>query len=593
MTQFAIGESDFLLDGRPFRILSGALHYFRVHPDSWADRIEKARQMGLNTIETYVPWNAHSPRPGTFDTSGMLDLERFLREVADAGLYAIVRPGPYICAEWDNGGLPAWLFREPDMGVRRYEPRFMAAVQEYLFDVLRIVAPLQVDQGGPVLLVQVENEYGAFGDDQTYLKSIAEIIRNAGITVPLVTVDQPVDAMLAAGGLDGVLRTGSFGSRAPERLATLRKHQPTGPMMCMEFWDGWFDYWGGPHHTTSVTEAAAELDALLAAGASVNIYMLHGGTNFGLTSGANDKGVYRPTITSYDYDAPLDEAGNLTEKFHAFREVISRYAPVPDVVPASGPGVSGTSSGTGSSRPGAPETSAALGSPVRLLAEPWGSWTEHEVLPTLDELDARLVLFRTEVPGEDPVLLSVDEVRDRAYVFLDGAPVGVLDRERHDRALMLPHGGHLEILVEDQGRVNYGRRIGEPKGLIGPVRLGSVELTDWSACVIDLDTVPRLWDGVGLTADAPGVGPTAWRATFHVDEPVDHFLSTVAWGKGLAWVNGFNLGRYWRRGPQETLYVPGPVLRPGHNELVLLELEVLLDPVAHFVAGPSLGPLEL
>ncbi|TCO36047.1 beta-galactosidase [Kribbella steppae] len=582
MTEFAIGESDFLLDGKPFRILSGALHYFRMHPDTWADRIEKARLMGLNTIETYVPWNAHSPQPGVFDTTGMLDLERFLREIADAGLYAIVRPGPYICAEWDNGGLPAWLFRTPGMGVRRYEPQFMAAVQEYLEQVLRIVRPLQVDQGGPVLLVQVENEYGAFADDQTYLKSVAEIIQNAGITVPLVTVDQPVDAMLAAGGLDGVLRTGSFGSRADERLATLRKHQPTGPLMCMEFWDGWFDHWGGPHHTTSAEETAAELDALLAAGASVNIYMVHGGTNFGLTSGANDKGVYRPTITSYDYDAPLDEAGNPTAKFHAFREVISRYAPVPDVVPASGAA--------------APETSAALGEPIRLLADPtaWGQWSEHPVMPTLDALDARFVLFRTDLDIDRPTLLSFDEVRDRAYVFLDGVPIGVLDRERHDRAMMVPPGrGRLEILVEDQGRVNYGRRIGEPKGLIGPVQLGSVEVTDWSACVIDLDNVPRLWDTVGLTPDAPGVGPTAWRAGFDVAEPVDHFLSTVDWGKGLAWVNGFCLGRYWRRGPQETLYVPGPVLRPGRNELVVLELEVIAEPVAHFVAGLSLGPTEL
>jgi len=582
MTEFAIGESDFLLDGQPFRVLSGALHYFRMHPDTWADRIEKARLMGLNTIETYVPWNAHSPRPGVFDTTGMLDLERFLREIADAGLYAIVRPGPYICAEWDNGGLPAWLFRTPGMGVRRFEPQFMAAVGEYLEQVLRIVRPLQVDQGGPVLLVQVENEYGAFGDDQTYLKSVAEIIENAGITVPLVTVDQPVDAMLAAGGLDGVLRTGSFGSRADERLATLRKHQPTGPLMCMEFWDGWFDYWGGRHHTTSVEETAAELDALLAAGASVNIYMVHGGTNFGLTSGANDKGVYRPTITSYDYDAPLDEAGNPTAKFHAFRDVISRYAPVPDVVPASGAA--------------APETSAALTSPIRLLADPsaWGASSQHEVMPTLDSLDARVALFAASIDGDGPMLLSVDEVRDRAYVFLDGDPVGVLDRERHDRALMLPRGrGQLQIVVEDQGRVNYGRRIGEPKGLIGPVQVGSTEVTDWSAWVIDLDGVPRLWDSAGLTPDAPGVGPTAWLAGFDVAEPVDHFLSTVAWGKGLAWVNGFCLGRYWRRGPQETLYVPGPVLRPGRNELVVLELEVMADPVAHFVAELSLGPREL
>ncbi|TCO44833.1 beta-galactosidase [Kribbella antiqua] len=584
MTEFAIGESDFLLDGKPFRILSGALHYFRMHPDTWADRIEKARLMGLNTIETYVPWNAHSPAPGVFDTSGMLDLERFLREIADAGLYAIVRPGPYICAEWDNGGLPAWLFRTPGMGVRRYEPQFMTAVREYLDNVLRIVQPLQVDQGGPVLLVQVENEYGAFGDDQTYLKSVAEIIRNAGTTVPLVTVDQPVDAMLAAGGLDGVLRTGSFGSRADERLATLRKHQPTGPLMCMEFWDGWFDHWGGPHHTTGVSEAAAELDALLAAGASVNIYMVHGGTNFGLMSGANDKGVYRPTITSYDYDAPLDEAGNPTAKFHAFREVISRYAPVPDVVPASGTA--------------APETSAALGSPIRLLADPsaWGAVSEHASMPTLDDLDARLALFQTSVDVDGPTLLSVDEVRDRAYVFLDGAPLGVLDRERHDRALMLPHGGRLEIVVEDQGRVNYGQRLGEPKGLIGPVQLGSEELRGWSARVIDLDGVPELWtslDGGGPAQDAPGVGPTAWRAGFDVSSPVDHFLSTVAWGKGIAWVNGFCLGRYWRRGPQETLYIPGPVLRPGRNELVVLELDVMAEPAAHFVSALSLGPLEL
>ena len=311
--------------------------------------------------------------------------------------------------------------------------------------------------------------------------------------------------------------------------------------------------------------------------------MFHGGTNFGLTSGANDKGVYRPTITSYDYDAPLDEAGNPTAKFHAFREVIARYAPVPDVVPASGPR--------------APETSAALGSPVRLLSAPsrWGAWSEHPEMPTLDELDTRLALFRTEVSTDGPALLTVGEVRDRAHVFLDGAPIGVLDRERHDRALMLPHGGRLAIVVEDQGRVNYGQRIGEPKGLIGPIRLGADELTDWSACAIDLDSVPHLWsqpDGAQPT-EAPGVGPTAWRGSFDVGAPVDHFLSTVAWGKGIAWVNGFCLGRYWRRGPQETLYVPGPVLRSGPNELVVLELDVMVDPVAHFVAGPSLGPLEL
>ena len=580
MPDFAIGESDFLLDGRPFQIISGALHYFRIHPDSWADRIEKARLMGLNTIETYVPWNLHSPRPGVFDTSGLLDLGRFLREVADAGLYAIVRPGPYICAELDNGGLPAWLFRDSSVGVRRYEPGFMSAVTQYLQDVLEIVRPLQIDQGGPVLLVQVENEYGAFGDDQTYLKAVAEVIRGAGTTVPLVTVDQPTDAMLAAGGLDGVLRTASFGSRVPSRLEALRKHQPTGPLMCMEFWDGWFDYWGGRHHTTSAAEAAAELDALLAAGASVNIYMFHGGTNFGLTSGANDKGVYRATVTSYDYDAPLDEAGNPTEKYHAFREVISRYAPVPDELPAI--------------RPPAREFGVALADPIGLLQGCGGAWSEHAALPTLDDLEARLAIFRTELRGGGPALLTFGEVRDRVQVFLDGAPVGVLERERHERAIMLPQTrGRLELVVEDQGRVNYGPRIGEPKGLIGPVRLGADELTGWSACVIDLDNLPRLWDSAGPTPSALGIGPTAWRARFETDGESDLFLRTDAWGKGLAWVNGFCLGRYWRRGPQETLYVPAPLLAPGTNTLVVLELDVMDTPTATFTGSASLGFTDL
>jgi beta-galactosidase len=583
MPEFTVGETDFLLDGEPFRILSGALHYFRVHPDHWADRIEKARLMGLNTIETYVPWNAHSPRPGAFDTDGILDLPRFLRLVGEAGMYAIVRPGPFICAEWDNGGLPPWLFREPGVGIRRHEQRFLAEVEKYLHQVLALVHPHQVDLGGPVLLVQVENEYGAYGDDRDYLQALAEMIRGAGIGVPLVTVDQPVDAMLAAGGIDGVLRTSSFGSDSANRLRTLRAHQPSGPLMCMEFWDGWFDHWGGRHHTTPVGRAAEELDTLLAAGASVNVYMFHGGTNFGLTSGANDKGVYRPTVTSYDYDAPLDEAGNPTAKYFAFRDVISRHAPVPAEVPgAAGP---------------APEQAVALGEPVRLLDAPasWGSWSRWESLPVLDELetDTRLAVYRTELPGDGPGVLTLGEVRDRAAVFLDGAPVGILEREHHERAIALPRGrGRLELVVEDQGRVNYGGRIGEHKGLVGPALLDEMPLTGWEVLAIDLDRVPRLWEAGPPEGRGSGVGPTAWRAVFSAEPDVDLFLETAGWGKGMAWVNGFCLGRYWRRGPQRTLFVPGPVLRPGGNELVVLELDVLVDPRARFVAEPSLGPLE-
>ncbi|MEO6084167.1 MAG: beta-galactosidase family protein [Umezawaea sp.] len=583
MPEFVIGDDDFLLDGRPFRIISGALHYFRVHPDLWADRIDKARMMGLNTIETYVAWNAHSPEPGEFDLSGGLDLDRFLRLVAEAGMYAIVRPGPYICAEWDNGGLPAWLFRDPEVGVRRYEPLYLAAVREYLDNVLRVVAPHQIDRGGPVLLVQVENEYGAFGDDKRYLAELAEYTRAAGITVPLTTVDQPIDGMLEAGSLEGLHRTASFGSRSAERLATLRAHQPTGPLMCSEFWNGWFDHWGAHHHTTSAEESAASLDVLLAAGASVNLYMFHGGTNFGLTNGANDKGVYQPLITSYDYDAPLDEAGDPTPKYHAFREVIARYHKVPDSVPPP-------------ARP-APAPVGRLRDPVRLLDAPqrWGTWQAHDHLPTFDELSPmpRLALLRTRITGDRPGVLVFGEIRDRATVFLDGDPVGTLLRDHHDRAIALPRAhGELLVLVEDQGRVDYGPRIGEPKGIIGGAHLDGEPLTEWDVLPIDLTVVPNLRPEDATALTGPVAGPVVVRAEFDVEEPADLFLDTAAWGKGMAWVNGFPLGRYWRRGPQRTLYVPRPVVRAGRNEVVVLELDTIIEPEARFVPRPLLGHTE-
>ena len=585
MPEFSIGERDFLLDGRPFRVLSGALHYFRVHPDQWTDRIDKARRMGLNTIETYVAWNAHAPTPDAFDLTGGLDLGRFLRLVADAGMHAIVRPGPYICAEWDNGGLPAWLFRDPAVGVRRAEPRYLAAVKNYLDHVYGVVAPLQVQHGGPVILVQIENEYGAFGDDKTYLKTLAEHTRDAGITVPLTTVDQPTDAMLAAGGLEGLHLTASFGSRSAERLATLRRHQPTGPLMCSEFWNGWFDHWGSHHHTTSAEESAAELDALLSAGASVNVYMFHGGTNFGFTSGANDKGTYQPTVTSYDYDAPLDEAGNPTAKYHAFREVIARHHDVPGEPPPA-------------ARP-APRLTAALTDPVPLLdwAKRSGDWRRHDTVPTLDELDGapRLALATTRIGASDPAVLCFGEVRDHASVFLDGRPVGTLLREHHQRALGLHRaGGELTVLVEDHGRVNYGPRLGEPKGLVGGATLDGRPLTGWDVFPLVLDTPPPAWSGREDTAPVAGAvpGPVFLRARFDLDRPADLHLDTGGWGRGVVWVNGFCLGRYWSRGPQRTLYVPGPVLRAEGNELVVLELAALTEPTARFVPEPLLGHTE-
>ena len=595
-SRFAIGETDFELDGRPHRILAGALHYFRVHPELWADRIRKARLMGLNTIETYVAWNAHEPHRGEWHAEGALDLGRFLDLVAAEGMHAIVRPGPYICAEWDNGGLPAWLFRDPEVGVRRSEPHYLEAVSGYLRNVYDIVAPRQIDAGGPVVLVQIENEYGAYGNDKDYLRELVRVTREAGITVPLTTIDQPTPQMLADGSLPGLHLTGSFGSRAVERFATLREFQPTGPLRCMEFWCGWFDDWGSHHHTTDAAASAAELDALLAAGGSVNVYMFHGGTNFGLTNGGNDKGRYAPITTSYDYDAPLDESGHPTEKFWAFREVIARYAEVPEEVPPA--------------RPVAPALAAPLSLGPTLLEaaardEALGAASAHDRMPTFDELghDRGIVVFTTRLDrGGSGTLTIGEEVRDRAWVLLDGAPVGVLARDGHERAISLPETrGELAIVVEDQGRVDYGTRIGEHKGLIGGVQLDGVEVTGWAARPIELDAVPAVAAARSSRSAAAGdasrdtavTGPFLARGELELDAPADLFLDTLHWGKGLVWVNGFLLGRYWRRGPQRTLIVPAPVTRAGGNEVVVLEFEAFAEPVIRTLAAPELGHTEI
>jgi beta-galactosidase len=585
-SRFAIGAADFELDGQPHRIIAGALHYFRVHPDLWADRIHKARLMGLNTIETYVAWNAHEPQRGQWRADDALDLGRFLDLVAAEGMHAIVRPGPYICAEWDNGGLPAWLFRDPEVGIRRSEPHYLAAVSDYLRHVYDLVAPRQIDVGGPVILVQIENEYGAYAADKAYLAELVRVTRDAGITVPLTTIDQPTPQMLADGSLPGLHLTASFGSRAAERLATLRESQPTGPLMCMEFWCGWFDDWGSHHHTTDAAASAHELDTLLAAGGSVNVYMFHGGTNFGLTSGGNDKGRFAPITTSYDYNAPLDEAGHPTAKFWAFREVIARYAEVPDEVPEA--------------RPDAPELAAALRPGPALLdvAAELGEATALDTMATFDELghDRGIVVFTTTLErGGSGTLTVGEEVRDRAYVLIDGRPVGVLARDAHERAITLPDArGELVIVVEDQGRVDYGARLGEHKGLVGGVALDGVELTGWTARPIALDRVPLLASASGAGEPSPfPAGPFLASGELELEEPTDLFLDTLHWGKGLVWVNGFLLGRYWRRGPQRTLFVPSPVTRAGCNEVAVLEFEAMAEPVIRTLAAAELGHTEI
>ena len=577
-SRFTIGETDFLLDGAPHRILSGAMHYPRVHPDLWRDRIRKARLMGLNAIETYVAWNAHEPVRGQWRQDGDVDLGRFLDIVADEGMHAIVRPGPYVCAEWHNGGLPTWLTAHQDMKLRSSDPAYLDAVTGYLEKVNAIIAPRQIDRGGSVILVQIENEYGAYGADKDYLEALVRLTRASGITVPLTQVDQPIPHMLENGAHPELHKTGSFGSRIDERLATLRQHQPTGPLMCMEFWCGWFDHWGEKHHTTTFADSAADLDRLLAAGASVNIYMVHGGTNFGLTAGANDSGRYLPMVTSYDYDSPITESGDLTEKFHAFREVIAKHAPVPElpeITPADAP------------TPHA--VLEAVADPLALVTTDRG---EFDAPPTMDELGSDVVLAEYVTDAEGEGVLEA-EVRDYAWVERDGIPAGRLQRTIGDLSLALPTGRALRLLVEETGRVNYDQKIGEAKGLIGIPLLDGTRLDGpWRVRTFDVAGLGAAVASAASATPVPSgraIGPVGLRGGFDLDEPADLFLDTSGWGKGYAWVNGFFLGRYWRRGPQRTLYVPGPVTRAGGNEVVIVELEAVTDATARFLARPDLG----
>ncbi|KOV70898.1 glycoside hydrolase family 35 protein [Streptomyces sp. MMG1121] len=570
MSEFTVGESDFLLDGRPVRLLSGALHYFRVHEAHWRHRLAMLRAMGLNCVETYVPWNLHQPRPGTF--RDVQAVGRFLDAAREAGLWAIVRPGPYICAEWENGGLPAWLTHELGTRARTRDERGLSHIRGWFRRLLHEIVPRQLDRGGPVLMVQVENEYGSYGSDTGYLAELAALLRAEGVTVPLFTSDGPEDHMLTGGSLPGVLATVNFGSHARVAFETLRRHRPEGPLMCMEFWCGWFDHWAGEHVVRDPAEAAEALREILECGASVNLYMAHGGTSSGGWAGANrgggelHVGPLQPDVTSYDYDAPVDEQGRPTEKFWRFREVLAAHhlTPLPELPPQP----------------------AALDTPAEAALTGWaplgdvletlgGTETETPMPPSFEELGVTrgLVRYEVRVPGpRQPYPLSVRGLRDLAVVYVDGERAGVLTEE--EPLLKEPVAGpaRVELWVESLGRVNYGPLLGEAKGAAGGILHERQYLHGVRARGLDLDAFDAGVDAVPFGAPPEEGAPGLYRGTLTVRGAGDARLELPGWTRGFAWINGFNLGRYWSVGPQRSLYVPGPVLREGENELWVLEL---------------------
>ncbi|HTJ71667.1 MAG TPA: beta-galactosidase family protein [Actinospica sp.] len=561
------------------RVLSGAVHYFRTQPRQWRERLALLRAMGLDTIETYVPWNLHEPRPGVYDFAGLADLDGFLRTAAGCGLRAIVRPGPYICAEWDNGGLPAWLRADREIPLRCADPSFLEPVDRWFDVLIPRLAAHQATRGGNVIMVQVENEYGSYGSDAGYLRHLADGLVRRGIDVPLVTSDGPTELMLTGGTLPDVRATLNFGSRVAESYESLRRLRPDEPEMCMEFWCGWFDHHGLDHHTRDAHDAAQTLHEILERGGSVNIYMAHGGTSFGCWPGANQDpstGGYLPDVTSYDYDAPLTEDGRPSPKYWALREVLGKYTELPPVPHCD--------------KPRLPSSAVRLTDRLPLLdcLDVLSTGTvESAVPPSFEELGhgRGLAVYRTRIPGSRtvPEPLRVDGLRDRAQVLVDGVPVAILERDG-DTSVPLATG-EVTLVVEAMGRVNYGPLLGERKGIVGAVTHGIQIQHGWRTDPVDFERIGALpWGRVGECA-----GPAFHRGVLVVDEPRDGFLELPAGGKGYLWINGFCLGRYWSRGPQRRLYLPWPLLHAGENEVVVLELDAdELGPV--LVRGePDLG----
>ncbi|MCQ4080084.1 beta-galactosidase [Streptomyces sp. RB6PN25] len=566
------------------------MHYFRVLPQQWPHRLRMLRAMGLNTVETYVPWNFHEPRPGVYDFDGMADIEGFLTAAAEAGLQAIVRPSPYICAEWENGGLPWWLLAERDLRLRTSQPQYLAHVARWYDELIPRIAAHQVTRGGNVLMLQIENEYGSYGSDTAYLERLASMMRERGIEVPLFTSDGPEDFMLTGGTVPGATATVNFGSRPEEAFASLARFRPDDPPMCMEFWCGWFDHWAEQHTVRDPADAADSLRRILAAGASVNIYMAHGGTNFGTWAGANhgkplQGGVYEPTVTSYDYDAPVDERGAPAPKFFAFREVLQDYTgnePLPEP-PALPPLLA--------------PARFELTESVRLfdILDDVGTPVSHSPAPlSFEELGVAhgLVRYTATLPGpRQPWPLTVEGLADRAHLFVDGDPVTVLERDADidPPKIASPDatGTRIDLLVESMGRVNYGPRLGDRKGITGVLH-GWQYVHGWTAQALPLDVpLPALPWRAGPPAAA--AGPVLHRGFLDVSVPGDGYLALPGATKGYVWVNGFCLGRYWERGPQRALYLPWPLLIPGRNEIVVLELDGLREPFVEVRAVPDLG----
>jgi len=561
---FTVNDTAFLLDGKPFQIISGEMHYPRIPREAWRQRMKMAKAMGINTIGTYVFWNVHEPEKGKFDFSGNNDIAAFVRIAKEEGLWVVLRPSPYVCAEWEFGGYPYWLQNIKGLVVRSKEPQYLKEYETYIDRVGKELSPLLVTNGGNILLVQVENEYGGYSNDKEYLEINRKMFVKAGFNCLLNTCDPAKD--IEKGALPGLLPSIN-GDVSPEKAKSLinKINNNKGPYFVAEWYPAWFDWWGEQHHTVAAEKYAQQLDAILSAGMSINMYMFHGGTTRGFMNGANcyDTSYYQPQISSYDYDAPLDEAGNATEKFMVFRNVIERHL------------------AAGQHLPEVPASKKTITLPPVIFKE---QASMANMLPTPKEALRPLtfedlhqgygyVLYRTRIKGGDSGVLSLKDLRDYAIVFINGKRKGVLNRMQKQDSLWvsIPKGeATLDILVENLGRINYGPNLlKNKKGITQKVSFNQKELTKWEMFSLPFNRIDSIKFAKTKT---PTEMPVLKRATFQLNTIGDTYLDMSAWGKGCVWVNGHHLGRYWEIGPQQTLYVPAEWLKKGNNVIEVLEL---------------------